>query len=77
MFQQAQIRALQPQVQLPQQIGLTPTSAGPVFPSRSCTPSPSQTTFSVAPQSTPVTHGYSEQHNSPSLLSSSQVCKAT
>ena len=78
---QQQMRALQSQFQLLQQISFTPTSAGPVFLSRSCTPSTSQTTYSVAPQPTtvhtPVTtaQSYSEQHNSPSL-SSSQVCTA-
>ena len=78
---QQQMRALQSQVQLLQQIGFTSTSAGPVFSSRSCTSSASQTTYSIAPQPTtvhtPVTtvQSYSEQHNSPSL-SSSQVCTA-
>ena len=81
MFQQTQqalMGGLQSQAQLPQQIGFTPTSADPVFSSRSCAPSTSQTTYSVAPLPTtvhtPVTtvQSYSEQHNSPSL-SSSQV----
>ena len=75
--QQAQMGTLQSQVQfLPQQIvnvpsnNLTFTSAGPVFSSRSFTPSTSQAIYSVAPHPTtvhtPVTevHSYSEQHNS-------------
>ena len=73
--QQAQIGTLQSQVQLPQQIvnvpsnNLTFTSAGPVFSSRSFTPSTSKAIYSVAPQPTtvhtPITevHSYSEQHN--------------
>ena len=78
---QQQMRALQSQIQLLQQIGFTSTSAGPVFSSRSCAPSTSQTTYSVAPQPTtihtPVTtvQSYGEQHNSTSV-SSSQVCTA-
>ena len=80
LFQQAQMGALQSQVQLPQQIGgnnLTST----LFSSRSFIPSTSQTTYSVAPQPTtvhtPVTtvQSYSEQHNSSSVLSL-QVCTA-
>ena len=74
--QQAQMGALQSQIQLPQQIvdlpsnNLTFTSAGPVFSSRSFIPSTSQAMYSVAPQPTtvhtPVTevHSYNEQHNS-------------
>ena len=81
--QQAQIGALQSQVQLPQQIVDLPsnnlmfTSAGPVFCSRSFTPSTSQAIYSVASQPTtvhtPVTevHSYSEQHNSLNRTSSS------
>ena len=81
MFQQTQqalMGGLQSQAQLPQQIGFTPTSAGPVFSSRNFAPSTSHTLCSVAPQPTtvhtPVTtaQSYSEQHNSASL-SSSQV----
>ena len=63
--QQAQMRALQSQVQMPQQIGLTFTSAGPVCSSRSFTPSTSQTIYPVT-----TVQSYSEQQNSASLLSS-------
>ena len=70
--QQAQMRALQSQVQLPQQIGLTFTSAGPVCSSRSFTPSTSQTIYPVT-----TVQSHSEQHNSvcdnSASLSSSQV----
>ena len=70
--QQAQMRALQSQVQLPQQIGLTFTSAGPVCSSRSFTPSTSQTIYPVT-----TVQSHSEQYNSvcdnSASLSSSQV----
>ena len=78
LFQQAQMGALQSQVQLPHGNNLTSM----LFSSRSFIPSTSQTIYSVAPQSTtvhtPVTtvQSYSEQHNSASL-SSSQVRTAT
>ena len=73
MFQQTQVqmRALQSQVQLLQQIGLPPTSADPVCSSRSIIHSTSQSTHPVT-----TVQSNSEQHNSASL-SSSQVCTAT
>ena len=75
LFQQAQMGALQSQVQLPCGNNLTSTLL-------SFIPSTSQTIYSVAPQPTtvhtPVTtvQSYSEQHNSASL-SSLQVSTAT